>query len=192
MNNDLLFSTPHHSQKADDQITAEGSSHVADSTSAGTAANEIGTEPITSQNISSSSGNVDGAVARPELSADLHNQAGQGSPSRNLCASVSPVHTLDAKPLVTESPAIGERAIHNFEAGSNRPKPPKQEHPTPQQDAADLVLARIYPNGTVPPGHTGTIVYGNFTKEWDRDPRRVTMRRPSKSTVLRKLGKKKH
>jgi hypothetical protein len=50
------------------------------------------------------------------------------------------VHVLKAEPLVTESPAIGERTVHHLEAGSNRLKPAQPQHPTPQQDAADPVL----------------------------------------------------
>jgi hypothetical protein len=101
-------------------------------------------------------------------------------------------HILDAKPLVTDSPVIGEPAHHHFEAGSNRPKPPQQQNPTPQQDASEPVLARIYPDGNVSPKHTGTIVYEKFKREWARDPKLREMKRPSKSTVLRKVGKKKH
>jgi hypothetical protein len=100
--------------------------------------------------------------------------------------------SLKAEPLVTESPAIGERTVHHLEAGSNRRKPAQPQHPTPQRDAADLVLARIYLEGNVPSRHTGTRIYDKFKKEWDRDPELVKMKRPSKSTVLRKLGKKKH
>jgi hypothetical protein len=101
------------------------------------------------------------------------------------------VHVLKAEPLVTETPAIGDRAIHHLEAGSNL-KPPQSQQPTPQQDAAGVVLARIYPEGNVPSRHTGTIIYNRFKTEWDRDPERMTMKRPSKATVLRKLKKKKY
>jgi hypothetical protein len=107
-------------------------------------------------------------------------------------ANLGLVHVLKAVPLVTESPSIGERTVHHLEAGSNRPKLPQQGHPTPQQDAAGLVLARIYPDSNVPSRHTGTIIYGKFTREWDQDPELAKMKRPSKSTVLRKLKKKKH
>jgi hypothetical protein len=102
------------------------------------------------------------------------------------------VHVLKAEPLVTESPAIGERTVHHLEAGSNRLKPAQPQHPTPQQDAAYPALARIYPEGNVPSRHTGTMIYDKFKKEWDRDPELVKMKRPSKSTVLRKLRKKRH
>jgi hypothetical protein len=73
-----------------------------------------------------------------------------GAPDGAL-ANFGLVHILEAKPLVTESPAIGERAVHHLEAGSNRLKPAQPQHPTPQQDAADPVLARIYPEGNAAP-----------------------------------------
>jgi hypothetical protein len=190
MNTQPPSSTPHDSHKAGSDMTAQSSPHVADS--AATTPIEIGTEPIASQNIPTSTGTVEGTVARPEIPADIHNQAAQSKAPRANFASVGLVHILEPKPLVTESPVVGERAVHHLEAGSNRPKPPEQEHPTPQQDAAGLVLARIYPNGNVPPKHTGTMLYDKFKREWDRDPGVLKMKRPSRSTVLRQLGKKKH
>ena len=36
------------------------------------------------------------------------------------------------------------------------------------------------------------MIFDKFKREWDRDPELVKMKRPSKSTVLRKLEKKKH
>jgi hypothetical protein len=72
-------------------------------------------------------------------SASLTTGAPDGAP-----ANFGLVHVLKAEPLVTESPAIGERTVHHLEAGSNRLKPAQPQHPTPQRDAADLVLARIY------------------------------------------------
>ena len=121
------------------------------------------------------------------MNTELPSSTAQGRASANLGF----VHVLEAAPLATESPAIGERTVHHLEAGSNRPKP-QQQHPTPQQDAAGLVLARIYPDSNVPSRHTGTMIFDKFKREWDRDPELVKMKRPSKSTVLRKLEKKKH
>jgi hypothetical protein len=79
-------------------------------------------------------------------SASLTTGAPDGAP-----ANFGLVHVLKAEPLVTESPAIGERTVHHLEAGSNRLKPAQPQHPTPQQDAADPVLARIYPEGNAAP-----------------------------------------
>ena len=75
-------------------------------------------------------------------SASLTTGAPDGAP-----ANFGLVHVLKAEPLVTESPAIGERTVHHLEAGSNRLKPAQPQHPTPQRDAADPVLARIYLEG---------------------------------------------
>jgi hypothetical protein len=188
MNTESPSSTPQDYSKAGGEITAQPTPHVENTASVASAPVHSDTGSGTSPNISSGIGMVDPSVALSEISVDLHNQTTQGGASANLGL----VHVLKAVSLVSESPAIAERAVHHLEAGSNRPKPPQQEHPTPQQDAADLVLARIYPESNVPSRHTGTMIYDKFKKEWDRDPELVKMKRPSKSTVLRKLGKKKH
>jgi hypothetical protein len=188
MNTESPSSTPQDSSNAGGEITAQPTPHVEDVASVASAPVHSGTGSVTSPDISNRTGTVDPSVAPSEISADLHNQTTQGGAPANLGL----VHVLKAEPLVTESPAIGERTVHHLEAGSNRVKPVQPQHPTPQRDAADLVLARIYPEGNVPSRHTGTMIYDRFKKEWDRDPEQVTMKRPSKSTVLRKLGKKKH
>jgi hypothetical protein len=187
MNTDSPSSTPQDYSKAGGEITAQPTPHVENAAAVASAPVHSDTGSGTSPNISSGIGTVDPSAASSDISADLHNQATLDGASANL----GQVHVLKAVSLVTESPAIN-RAVDHLEAGSNRAKPPQQQHPRPQQDAADLVLARIYPDGNVPPTHTGTVIYDKFKKEWDRDPEHVTMKRPSKSTVLRKLGKKKY
>ena len=59
-----------------------------------------------------------------------------------------------------------------------------------EQPTITVNMAALYPDGNVPPKLTGTQLYGRFKKEWDRDPELGEMKRPSKSTLLRKLGKK--
>jgi len=132
----------------------------------------------------------DAIVARPEMGTHLLSQTTQGGVPADPCAPVGHI-VLEAAPLETES-AVFEPKHHHFEAGCSRPKPAQQQNPTPQQDAAEVVWTRIYFDGNVPPNLTGTQLYEKFKKEWDRDPELAERKRPSKSTALRKLGKKKH
>jgi hypothetical protein len=120
--------------------------------------------------------------------------AAQASPHAAECPYVATApmevhYVLEPAELAT-GPAVFQPHHHHFEAGSTRYKPQERQNPTPQQDAAEVVWARIYPDGNVPPKLTGTQLYGRFKKEWDRDPELGEMKRPSKSTLLRKLGKK--
>jgi hypothetical protein len=68
-----------------------------------------------------------------------------------------------------------------LEAGSNRPRPAKPQHPTLQRDAADLVLARIYPEGNVPSRLTGTMIYDKFRPRTGEHEAPLKIDRPPKA-----------
>ena len=179
MDNKSSSSTPQTSHNAAADSAAQASPHAAECPYVATAPMEVSTDTVAPPDIATTAVMVDVTVA-----------GSQGRAPADLCAPVRLVnYVLEPAELAT-GPAVFEPHHHHFEAGSTRYKPQERQNPTPQQDAAEVVWARIYPDGNVPPKLTGTQLYGRFKKEWDRDPELGEMKRPSKSTLLRKLGKK--
>ena len=174
-------STQQTSHNAAADSAAQASPHAAECPCVATAPMAVSTDTVAPPDIATTAAMLDGPAARS-----------QGRAPANLCTPVGLVnYVLEPEELATGL-AVFEPQHHHFEAGSTRHRPPERQNPTPQQDAAGAVWARIYPDGNVPPKLTGTRLYEKFKKEWDRDPELRETKRPSKSTALRKLGKKKH
>ena len=169
-------STPQTSHNAAADNPAQASPHAAECPCVVTAPMEVSTD----------------TVVPPDIATTATVAGSQGGAPRDRATPVGLVNYVLKPAELATGPAVFEPHHHYFEIGSTRHKAPERQNPTPQQDAAEVVWARIYPDGNVPPNLTGTQLYEKFKKEWDRDPELREMKRTSKSTALRKLGKKKH